>query len=280
MNTQKYAVVTGATAGIGLETAKGLIKNGYIVIGTTRSKKKQEIAQEYLGKSAIFIETDLSSQKSIKAFADAIKQHIGENGLDVLINNAGTFYSYYALSEEGVQMQFAVNTIAPFYLSLLLYEKLKQTKGRIINVTSSSHYNTRLNFKDIQLARNYSQLRAYKQSKVYSILLSRWFNKLSSDVKTYMADPGLVNTEIGFKNTSGISKLFWKYRKNKGQSATVGAETSIHLAISKNISDNIYWKDSKVQKESKNATNDVFAQKIWEYCKKVCAIDADKILRG
>ena len=190
MQDTKYVLITGATSGIGLATAKELIKKGYAVFGTSRSKEKEIAARKELGNNFYFIRGNLSSQKSLENIAQNAKEYIKSSGLYALVNNAGTFFSKHTLSENNIEMQFAVNTIAPFYLSLLLYEDIKKANGRIINVTSSSHYNTIINWKDIQLNSHYGQLRAYKQTKALSVLLSREFNNYSSNVKMYMADPG------------------------------------------------------------------------------------------
>lgn len=275
---KKIALVTGATAGIGLETAKGLIENDFFVIGTSRDAEKEKKAMKYLGDNCYFIKADLSSQKCIRDLVDSVKTFLGNKGLDVLINNAGSFYSYYSLSDEGVEKQFAVNTVAPFYLSLLLYEKLVKNGGRIINVSSNSHYKTIIRWNDIQLSRHYGQLQAYKQSKIFSVMVSREFNKHSKTVKTYMADPGLVNTNMGFKNTSGLSKFIWKIRKNKGVTPREGSATSIYLATSDVLPTDLYFRDCKVKSPDKKVYNDEYGKRIWYYCQSVLNLDTKKYM--
>jgi len=278
MKTKKIALITGATSGIGLETAKGLIEKGYFVIGTSRSDAKEKSAKKYLGEGIIFIKANLESQESIRGLAHKTKEILNDDGLDVLINNAGSFYSYYSLSGEGVEKQFAVNTIAPFYLTLLMYDKLNLAGGRAVNVSSSSHYRTKIRWRDIQLSRNYNQLKAYKQSKLISVMLSRRFNELSQNVKTYIADPGLVNTEMGLKNTSGIAKFIWKYRKNKGQPAWKGAETSIYLACEEVLPNELYFKDCMVQKPDKSVYNDEYVNRAWDYCQRVIGMEVKETI--
>lgn len=278
MINKKTALVTGATSGIGLETAKGLLEQGFFVIGTSRSEEKEKLARQYLGKGILFIRADLSSQASIRELAVKVKSVLGGSGLDALINNAGSFFSYYSLSDEGVEKQFAVNAIAPLYLSLMLYGELRMAEGRIINVSSSSHYRTRIRWHDIQLSRNYSQLKAYKQSKLISVMLSKHFNELSKSVKMYMADPGLVNTDIGYKNTGGIAKFIWKLRKNKGQPPSQGAQTSIYLAGAEELPDELYFKDSMAKEPDKMANNHEYVIRIWDYCQKVMGINAKEII--
>lgn len=265
MNSKKYVLVTGATSGIGLETAKQLIEKGYKVFGTSRSEDKENSAKKHLGEDFYFIRGDLSSRESIDNLAIKTKTYLGDNGLYALVNNAGTCFAKRTLNKDNVEMQFAVNTIAPFYLSLLLYDYIKKASGRIINVTSTSHYNTFINWRDIQLHRSYGQLQAYKQTKAFSVLLSKEFNNRSNHVKMYMADPGLVSTEIGFKNSSAVSRMVWAYRKSIGQTPEQGAATSVYLVDSDDLPNKMYYKYCKPKQHSIATQNDKNAKKIWDY---------------
>lgn len=276
MKTTKTALVTGATSGLGLATVKALAEKGYDVIGTSRSAEKEKTAAEAIGKGVPFIRTDLSSLKNQQTAADDVLKWLNGRGLSVLVNNAGTFFSHHALSPEGIEKQFAVNTLAPLHFSLLLYDALKKANGRIINVNSNSHYGARVRWDDIQLSRHYHQLGAYKQTKLFSVMLSREFNRRSETVKTYMADPGLVNTEMGFKNTSALAAFIWKRRKKKGQSPAEGAKNQIFLATEPQLTD-FYYKYCKPKAPDKQALDDASCQRIWDYCIKIIGLDADAI---
>ena len=265
MNNKKYVLVTGATSGIGLQTAKDLSAKGFCVFGTSRSEQKEKEARNILGDDFHFIRGDLSSRKSVESIAKESKNYTNGAGLYALVNNAGTFFSKHTLSKDGIEMQFAVNAAAPLYLSLLLYKQINKATGRIINVNSSSHYRTLINWKDIQLQNHYGQLRAYKQTKAFSVLLSRQFNEYSPAVKMYMADPGLVSTEIGFKNTSFIGRLVWSHRKSIGQTVEEGAATSVYLASRISLPNELYFKNSRPQPSSKETQNLENAQIIWDY---------------
>ena len=278
MTKTKTVLITGATSGIGLETAKDLVLRGYHVIGTSRSSAKEKEAIAYIGTEIPFIQAELSGQKNLRYIAEQAKKITKWSGIDVLINNAGTFYSHLSLSAEGVEKQFAVNAIAPLYLSILLYNDLKIACGRIINVSSSSHYRTQILWSDLQLTSHYGQLKAYKQTKLISVMLSREFNRRSDLVKTYMADPGLVATDIGFKNTGFLAKLVWQRRKAAGRPASVGAETSIYLATKPELPDELYWKDCKPLLPNKTALNNADCQRIWNYCKAIINLDVDGLL--
>jgi len=171
---ERTALVTGATSGIGLQTARALAAEGFTVMGVGRSKERIEAANALTGGETVrFFLADLSSQRQVRRLAAQVQAFLDGKGLDVLVNNAGAFYSYYALSEEGVEMQFAVNVAAPYLLSQLLYEDLKKVGGRVIMLSSASHYKTAVRWKDIQLSRRYSQLQAYKQTKLFAVHLAR-----------------------------------------------------------------------------------------------------------
>lgn len=278
-NSEKYVLITGATSGIGLQTAKDLLNMGYKVLGTSRSKQKEDEAKKILGDNFYFIRGDLSSRKSLDNIAAKTKEYIGETGLYALVNNAGTFFSQYTLSEDNIEMQFAVNTTAPMYLSLMLYAEINKAHGRIVNVSSNSHYRTIINWNDMQLNKNYGHLRAYKQTKALSVLLSRAFNMFSSNVKMYMADPGLVCTDIGYKNASVIGKLVWSYRRRIAVSVKEGAATSVYLVDSNSLPDELYFKYCKVKKSSKVTQCDKNAIKIWDYFFNLYNIKAEDYIK-
>ncbi len=277
MEPKKTALVTGATSGLGLETVKALVEKGYDVIGTSRSSEKEKAAVTAIGKPIPFIRTDLASLKNQQTLAEAVLTWLDGRGLDVLVNNAGTFFSHHALTPEGIENQFAVNTLAPLHLSLLLYDALKKASGRIVNVNSNSHYDTHVRWDDLQLSRHYRQLKAYKQTKMLSVMVSREFNQRSQLVKTYMADPGLVNTDMGFKNTSPLAAWIWKRRKQKGQTPKKGAVNQVFLATEPGLC-GFYYKYCKEKAPDKRTADDASCKKIWDYCIRILGIDTDAIL--
>ncbi|MFZ5974095.1 MAG: SDR family NAD(P)-dependent oxidoreductase [Bacillota bacterium] len=276
---QRTVLITGATSGIGLQTAKILAQKGFAVMGVGRSQERIDAALKYLDNSkACYFLADLASQQQIRRLAAEVREHLNGRGLDVLINNAGTFYSYYALSDEGVEMQFAVNVAAPYLLSHLLYEDLKKVQGRIIMLSSGSHYKTAVHWNDIQLSQHYRQLQAYKQTKLFAVHLAREFNKRFNGVRAFAADPGLVNTEMGLKYTKGVARVIWKYRKRLGVQTQEGARTPVYLATEKDLGEDIYWKDGKPKAPARNAMRNDFSQRIWEYCERICAIDSNRVI--
>lgn len=282
----KTVVVTGATSGIGLATALGLARKGASVIGVGRSKAKCTEGEAIIRTAApnsliTFFQADLASQKQIRELAAAITKKVqieGNGVLDVLINNAGTFTSWYVTTDEGFELQFAVNHLAPFLLTHQLLPLLMAAPtGRVISVSSGSHYGTRMYWNDLQLRKHYQGLWAYKQSKLANLLfIAELDHRLGSGstLRAYAADPGLVNTEIGLKNTVGLAHWVWKKRRHKGRPPEEAATTSIFLACASTVStaDAIYWKNCMPTPPSRYVKRADARQRLWDLSEKMCGI--------
>jgi NAD(P)-dependent dehydrogenase (short-subunit alcohol dehydrogenase family) len=284
----KTVVITGATSGIGLAAAAEIAGEGHHVIGIARSEEKADSAVEtilvkYPEAKINYFLTDLSSQTKIRQLSRDITAFLAEEGkesIDVLINNAGAVTSWFTLTEDGYELQFAVNHLAPFLLTHLLLPFLKNSpNGRILTVSSSSHRNMRIKWKDIMMRRNYRTLMAYKQSKLANVLFTYEFNRRSgpdSSVRAYAVDPGLVNTSIGIKDTGRIVNWFWNKRRKKGVIPEIPAETLIHLACRRDLPDtnSWYWKGSLPVQPSKYALREDEAARLWELSSRLCGLDS------
>ncbi|CDY72311.1 BnaAnng40640D, partial [Brassica napus] len=142
------AIITGATSGIGAETARVLAKRGARLIFPARNVKAAEeakgrIVSEFPGTEIVVMELDLSSMSSVRSFVAGFESlHLP---LNLLINNAGRLAHEHAISEDGIEMTFATNYLGHFLLTNLLLKKMVQTaeetgvQGRIVNVTSGIH---------------------------------------------------------------------------------------------------------------------------------------------
>lgn len=285
--TAKIILITGATSGIGLATMKGLAEEGHRLIGVARSPEKIAAAEEAL-RSAYpdielkFLKADLSSQTQIRQLAEEIDQALkawDTDSLDVLINNAGAVTSWYTQTEDGYERQFAVNHLAPFLLTHLLLPYLqKAPNGRVLTVSSGSHRHTRIHWRDVMFSRHYGTLRAYKQSKLANVLFTLELNRRlgpGSTVKAYAVDPGLVNTQIGAKDTSGFVKWFWGRRSRHGNPPEVAAETSVYLACRARIpyQEQWYWKECHPIPSSPYSRKAEPAQRLWDLSARLCGIE-------
>jgi NAD(P)-dependent dehydrogenase (short-subunit alcohol dehydrogenase family) len=285
---KRTLVVTGATSGIGLATAKALAGMGALVIGTGRSaercrKAEELIRRDYPDSRVMYLTADLSSQTQIRNLAGDIRTILEKNVkkpvLDTLINNAGTFSSRFVKTEDGIETTFAVNHLSPFLLTHELFPLLAESKdGRVVTVGSGSHFRAKMNWKDLQLRRFYFGWNAYKQSKLGNVLFTAEFNRRFQEktgIRAFVADPGLVKTEIGLKHSEFLVRLFWKNHIKKGATPEEGAATSVFLAVSPEVlkSNAVYWKYKKSLDPNPRALDNIDARNLWEISCKICHID-------
>lgn len=277
----KSVVITGATAGIGFQTALDFALEGAFVLAVGRNPQRcadsrKKILEIFPEAKIEYLVADLCSQKQIRSLADILGQRLDKGhfkGLDVLVNNAGVYMGKKLFTEDGIETTFAVNHLAPFLLSNLLLPRLIQSAdSRVITVSSDSHYHTLFKPERAKNPRFYFGLLAYKVSKLCNVLFSLEFNRLykGNSVHAYAVDPGLVNTEIGMKDTGGLAKALWRSRKTLGVSAEVPAQTILFLASEPEVlsSSAIYWYQCKPKQPSRTALDGKMAGRLWiESCK-------------
>jgi NAD(P)-dependent dehydrogenase (short-subunit alcohol dehydrogenase family) len=282
----KTIVITGATSGIGLAAARELASKGAYIIGIGRSAEKCKIIEDqikgmYPGARIAFHTADLSLMGQVRQLAGEIIERVENEGLgciDVLINNAGAVSSWYVSTAEGFELQFALNHLAPFLLTQLLMPLLKAApEARILTTSSGSHYRTKINWDDIMHRKHYNCLMAYKQAKLCNVLFTNEFNRRMAEirnVKAFAVDPGLVNTEIGLKGTSGIVRWVWQKRSRGGISPEEGAATSIYLASQPSLPDTgyAYWKQCRQLEPSTYSQREDVASRLWDVSAKMCGI--------
>jgi NAD(P)-dependent dehydrogenase (short-subunit alcohol dehydrogenase family) len=252
--SQKTCLITGATSGIGRETALALAKKGFRVLAVARSEEKGKAIQAELIKvsgvnSHLYFICDLSLQSAIKSMAEKVRNEIEH--LDVLVNNAANVYPDYTESADGIEMQWAVNHLAYVILSAEMLEWLKKApEGRIVNVSSAAHKQGKINWDDPELHESYNATKAYAQSKLANVLFTKALSKklLDTDVTVNCLHPGLVKTKIGNKHTNWWQGFIWSAISFFGISDTEGAETSVFLASDPSVSNTTgeYFVKSKI----------------------------------
>jgi retinol dehydrogenase 12 len=280
----KTLVITGATAGIGFQTALDAARQGAFIIGVGRNSQRcedarQKIITQVSDAHITYLTANLASQKQIHVLAEQIQQTLAKHkfpALDVLVNNAGMYMGKKVLTEDGIETTFAVNHLAPFLLTHLLLPLLSSSaSGRVITVSSDSHYRTSFIPEKAKNPTFFFGLTAYKVSKLSNVLFSQEFNRLNAatalqSVHAFAVDPGLVNTDIGMKETGGLAKLVWRSRKNLGVSPEVPARTILFLAGDPDVttSSEVYWHLCEPKQPSRNALNGTLAKRLWiESCK-------------
>ena len=171
-----------------------------MIIGCRNVERGQNAAEELNNDKrvkgngkVIFKQLDLASFESIRKFADEINNE--EEVIDILVNNAGLAMTVQQKTQDGFEIQFGVNHLGHFLLTLLLLDKLKQSKSiaRIINVSSAIYFQGEINFDDINFEKTkYDATKAYAQSKLANVLFTRELAKRikGTNIRVYALHPG------------------------------------------------------------------------------------------
>jgi retinol dehydrogenase-12 len=263
----KTCLITGATSGIGKETALALARLGATVVFTARDEErgkavKREIIDRSGSNDIDFIFCDLSSLQSVKECSQIFRS--SHKRLDVLINDAGTWEREKKLSKDGIELTFAVNHLAHFLLTNLLLDTMKASApSRVIGVTSGLHSGT-INFEDIGFERKFRGIKAYRQSKLAVILFTRELARRlqGTSVTANCLMPGVVDTGLS-RNSRAVSRAVFKLIATTPEK---GARTSIYLASSpevEKVSGECFSK-SRVVKASKESNDPELAKRLWE----------------
>ena len=277
----KICIITGATSGIGYSVAAGLAAQQQTVIMLGRNSEKGATLLKQLkactGNSNIhYFTADLCSQRQIRSIGNIIREKFPT--IDVLINNAAQWNSKYELTEDGIEKQFAVNHLAYFLLTHILYPSIKNSRhARIINIGSDSHRYGKINFPDLNLQNEYHGLKAHGQSKLANLLFSFHLHRIKreKEVSVYCVQPGLVKTDIGIKNTSLLHSLAWKLRRLAGITAEKAASNIIHLATSDEVAGHSgrYWDNRRPKPSSPRSQSLEDAEKLWKLSEALCGIE-------
>jgi len=274
----KTVIITGASAGIGKETAIDLAHRGARVILACRNVSKansvkDEIIKETNNNNVLVRKLDLASLSSVRKFADEILQ--SESRLDVLVNNAGCAGMEKELTEDGLEYQMQSNYFGHFLLTNLLLGLLKETApSRIISVSSLAHSFTKdLDLTNLNSEISYDSAQIYSYSKLCQILFTRYLAPLiiKDGVTINCLHPGVVYTDIIHKFVHPIFRTWLKIPidficRQLFKTAKEGAQTTIHLAVAKEVATvtGEYFSDCKITKTSKLARDEVLAKELWE----------------
>lgn len=270
----KIAIVTGATDGIGKMTALQLAKKGYDVYVTGRNEQKcidtvKSFQQQFPSQTFGYYLADFCQLNSVRKMAEKISVQLPK--IDVLVNNAGAVFASRTLSSEGYEQTFSTNHLAPFLLTIQLLPLIKKSDaGRIVNVSSGSHYLGTMNFNDIHYNKGYFVMRAYERSKLANVhftrILAKKLKEEGSNVTVNCLHPGFVKTSIGTKGDNTFFGWVWTAMTQIGAiSVEDGAKTSVYLASSPEVAQTsgLYFDKCKPKTASKLALNDTVAEKLW-----------------
>jgi NAD(P)-dependent dehydrogenase (short-subunit alcohol dehydrogenase family) len=265
----KVCVVTGATAGIGRETALRLGARGAEVVAVGRSRQRGDAVVEAIGRgggSGVFFAADLASQAEVRRLASEILARCPK--IDVLVNNAGAMFGHRQLSADGVEMTFALNHLAYFLLTQELLPGLRAAgAARIVNVASNAHHGVDLDFDNLEGERDYRGWRAYKRSKLANVYFTYELARRldGTGVTANALHPGFVATDIGVSG-GWTSRLAWRVLTLAAIPVAAGAETSVHLAAAPEVGamNGCYFVKSVPARSSSASRDEAAARRLWD----------------
>ena len=277
----KTCLVTGATAGIGKETALGLARQGATVVVAGRNRERctatvEQIKAQTGNSSVDFLVADLSSLQEVRKLASQVKESYPR--LDVLVNNAGAIMLSRRLSVDGIELTIALNHLSYFLLTNLLLDHLAASApARIVNVSSSSHRKARIRFDDLEGQRRYCGMRAYSQSKLANVFFTYELARRleGTGVTANALHPGPVSTNF-LSNNGKLGQVLCFFMGLRGMSAPKGALTSIYLASSaevEGVTGRFYEKSREVRSSPSSYDRSV-AERLWQVSAKMTELDA------
>jgi retinol dehydrogenase-14 len=274
----KICVVTGASAGIGLETAVALARAGARVAIVCRTVDRGERAVAEIRRRSqspdvgLFV-ADLASQRAVRALAARLVGDLPR--LDVLVNNAGLIMRERVLTEDGLETTFAVNHLAYFLLERLLEPALiASAPSRVVNVASRAHRSGTLRFDDLMGARAYDGYGAYAQSKLANIVFTYELARRlqGTGVTANCLHPGVVATNFGSAGPSLI-RFGIRFARPFLRSAAKGAATTVYLASSPQVErvSGKYFVDERETRSSPESYDPAVASRLWSVSEELTA---------
>ena len=241
--TGRVALVTGANGGLGLETARALAAKGATVVMACRNQAKAAEAEADIRRTSPHADLhvmglDLSSLRSVEDLATTLSAELDR--LDILVNNAGVMGIPEQRTEDGFEMQLAVNHLGHHALVARLLPLLVSTPAsRVVSVTSTArHFGRPLDPSNPHLDGVYDPWRAYGQSKLanvhFAVGLEQRLRADAAPTTSLLAHPGLSHTDLqpnSYRETGGWSQRIWQWlAANTGMSARRGALSQLRAA--------------------------------------------------
>jgi NAD(P)-dependent dehydrogenase (short-subunit alcohol dehydrogenase family) len=267
----KVVVISGATSGIGLETARGLVALGahVVVVGRNPDKTTGVVAELKTagpGRADMAI-ADFASLASVRTLATELSERFPK--IDVLVSNAGVVCVRRRLTTDGFEETFAVNHLAAFTFVNLMADVMKASApSRIVIVASDAHFGISLDFDDLQHEHGFKTMRAYRRSKLANVMfgysLARRLD--GSGVTVNSLHPGFVATNLGSGNRIPVKPFMWLFRLT-GRAIDVrdGADTPIYLTSSDEVGGESgkYFDVRKAKMSSPQSYDEDAQERLW-----------------
>lgn len=276
--TGKVCLITGATSGIGKFAAAGLAAQGADLVIAGRNAEKASQTVEWIrsttgNHNVDCLLADFSDLSQVRQMAGEFNQRYPH--LDVLVNNAGSFYNTHRETPYGVELTFLVNHLAPFLLTSLLLDTLGHSApARVINLSSDAHKYGSLDFDDLDFRKEgYVGIKAYARSKLANILFAyELARRLANNGVTVNAlHPGHVATDIWRNDFSFIGPALKWITGLFSLSPEQGAESTIYLATSPEVEGitGKYFNKLKLAASSPASYDEAPARRLWEFSEEI-----------
>jgi NAD(P)-dependent dehydrogenase (short-subunit alcohol dehydrogenase family) len=264
---QKVAVVTGATSGIGQYIALGVARAGYHTILLARDAGRAEttrawIAGQARGAVTETVTADLASLAQTRTAGAAIAT--AHPRIDLLVNNAGLITAQREVTDEGHERILAVNHLAPFVLTQMLQQALRDAgESRVVNVGSRAHERAKMDVDNLELTTQWNPIRAYNRSKLAITMATfEWARRLPG-VAVNVVHPGVVRTKLAA--LPGPIGLGWRLLQPFMIGVEEGADTPLHVALSPQLAGETgqYYKKRLAVRPNPQALDRALTARLW-----------------
>ncbi len=284
IDTNKVVVLTGGTSGIGRIAAVELASEGITVAVIGRNEHRGRSLQEEatsLAGDIDFYQADLSSQATVRTLAADLCDDYSR--IDVLVHNAGLSANSRTETEDGLELTFAVNHLAPYLLTHELLDRLRESSpARIVVTASDIHRRATFDFDDLQFTNDYDGLQAYSHSKLANIAFTRELASRLSDteVTANCFHPGFVPSTNLFRDAPFWTRFLIRGAAiipGVGTTQQEGARRLLRLATDSTFAEQsgVYLTGNGIETPSAEASKREHAESLWEISAELVGVDSD-----